>query len=236
MVLVGFVVNFLADAAIQVGDVLAVRVCSRFAGWVNYAKRGYVMARVLKEGMYTIYIVYQVTTGTKYYLLNTDLFIPHRWTLASEVIPSLEDAEDGSYSFVSTTPCFVKATGNELSSKIWFTTPVRTSSPFFAVLRSKSSCRTCICFYNDRPSTKTPSTASKPSSFSQTPASKTRLLKRRHRAQKISSACLTLSSSTPLTIPFRESTTASVWYGTATPMTHMRSTSKAYNLKGSDLI
>jgi hypothetical protein len=36
---------------VQVGDILAVRVCARFPGWINYAKNGYIVARVLNEGM-----------------------------------------------------------------------------------------------------------------------------------------------------------------------------------------
>jgi hypothetical protein len=36
---------------VQVGDILAVRVCARFPGWVNYAENGYIVARVLNEGM-----------------------------------------------------------------------------------------------------------------------------------------------------------------------------------------
>lgn len=109
----------------QVGDVLAVRVCSRFQGWFNYADEGYVMARVLNEGTFRISIQQNgIETNTN---VGADLFTPHRWTLSSDVIPSLsEDVEDGSYSFMSTTPCFVQSTGSELASQIWFTTPVTT--------------------------------------------------------------------------------------------------------------
>uniref|UniRef100_A0A0W0FFI5 PNPLA domain-containing protein n=1 Tax=Moniliophthora roreri TaxID=221103 RepID=A0A0W0FFI5_MONRR len=89
-------------ANFEVGDVLAVRVCARFSGWVNYADRGFIVARVLNE----------------------DLFTPHSWTLTSNVVPKFsEDVEDGSYSFMSTTPCNIKSEDNELKSKIWFTTP-----------------------------------------------------------------------------------------------------------------
>ncbi|PPQ82479.1 hypothetical protein CVT24_002371 [Panaeolus cyanescens] len=89
-------------AALEVGDVLAVRVCARFPAWTNYAHKGYILAR----------------------RLNEDLFTPHQWTLSSDVIPSLsEDIEDGCYSFMSTTSCFVKASGPDMVSTIWFTTP-----------------------------------------------------------------------------------------------------------------
>ncbi|KAJ3537702.1 hypothetical protein NMY22_g5481 [Coprinellus aureogranulatus] len=89
-------------ANFEVGDVLAVRVCARFPGWVNFASRGYIVARVINE----------------------DLFTPHRWTLASEIVPKFsEDVEDGSYSFMSTTACNVKSDGNDLVSNMWFTTP-----------------------------------------------------------------------------------------------------------------
>jgi hypothetical protein len=37
-------------ACLEIGDVLAVRVCSRFDGWVNFAEKGYVTARILSEG------------------------------------------------------------------------------------------------------------------------------------------------------------------------------------------
>ncbi|KAG7094147.1 hypothetical protein E1B28_007759 [Marasmius oreades] len=89
-------------ANLEVGDVLAVRVCARFSGWENKAKSGYIVARVLNE----------------------DLFTPHFWTLTSDVVPTLAPhIVDGSYSFVSTSSCVVKAVNNELQSKIWFTTP-----------------------------------------------------------------------------------------------------------------
>ncbi|KAK7434582.1 hypothetical protein VKT23_020118 [Stygiomarasmius scandens] len=86
---------------LEVGDVLAVRACARFSGWANYAKKGYIVARTLKE----------------------DLFTPHSWTLQSAVRPKLLDVEDGSYSFVSTTSCTVRSSSDEMQSKIWFTTP-----------------------------------------------------------------------------------------------------------------
>ena len=61
----------------------------------------------------------------------SDLFTPHRWTLDSDVVPTLsEGVDDGSYSFVSTTPCVVKSDGNDLVSKIWFTTAVSSSLPY----------------------------------------------------------------------------------------------------------
>ncbi|PPQ65918.1 hypothetical protein CVT24_011251 [Panaeolus cyanescens] len=88
--------------ALEVNDVLAVRVCARFPGWTNHADKGYILAR----------------------RLNEDLFTPHRWTLSSDVIPSLsEDIEDGCYSFMSTTSCLVKSTSPDMVSTIWFTTP-----------------------------------------------------------------------------------------------------------------
>ncbi|KAH6902475.1 acyl transferase/acyl hydrolase/lysophospholipase [Coprinopsis sp. MPI-PUGE-AT-0042] len=86
---------------LEVGDVLAVRVCARFPGWVNYAENGYIVARVLNE----------------------DLFTPHHWTLSTDIVPSLSDTiQDGSYSIMSSTSCFVKSDANDLASKIWFAT------------------------------------------------------------------------------------------------------------------
>ncbi|KIK65149.1 hypothetical protein GYMLUDRAFT_258629 [Collybiopsis luxurians FD-317 M1] len=89
-------------ANFEVGDVLAVRVCARFPGWTNIATEGYIMAKVLKE----------------------DLFTPYSWTLSSNVVPQFSDElQDGSYDFNSTMPCVVSSSDAEMKSKIWFTTP-----------------------------------------------------------------------------------------------------------------
>ncbi|KAH6904367.1 hypothetical protein BKA70DRAFT_1296423 [Coprinopsis sp. MPI-PUGE-AT-0042] len=88
-------------ANIQIGDVLAIRVCARFSGWENDAQNGFVTARVLDE----------------------DFFLPRRWSLSDDTIPTLSSTiEGGCYSVVSNSPCILKSVDNKLQSKIWFTT------------------------------------------------------------------------------------------------------------------
>ena len=42
---------------LQVGDVLAVRVCARYPQRVNNAHKGYIVARTLSEGVFSRYRV-----------------------------------------------------------------------------------------------------------------------------------------------------------------------------------
>ncbi|KIJ36117.1 hypothetical protein M422DRAFT_34386, partial [Sphaerobolus stellatus SS14] len=91
---------------LEVGNVIAVRASARFQGWTNYTEKGYVIARVLSE----------------------DLFTPQNWTLTSDKVPKLsQEIQDGAYTFAASTGCLVQATDATLQSKIWFTTPALTS-------------------------------------------------------------------------------------------------------------
>lgn len=102
----------------QPGDILAVQACAQYQGWINYAESGYIAARVLNEG--------KISRPKQYvaYDMVLDLFAP-RWTLTSKGRPNLDvRVAGGSYTFASTSACYVKSDDDQLHYKIWFTTPV----------------------------------------------------------------------------------------------------------------
>ncbi|TEB33374.1 hypothetical protein FA13DRAFT_150273 [Coprinellus micaceus] len=107
---------------LEEGDFLGVRVCVRFDLWTNYADSGIITARLISE----------------------DLFTHYRWTLSSEKVPTLPTpVVDGCYNIVSSTGCSVNSEGNELVSKIWFTTPAlnqHTIDHFESIQLFTSSC------------------------------------------------------------------------------------------------
>ncbi|KAF7976534.1 hypothetical protein HWV62_6170 [Athelia sp. TMB] len=90
---------------LEPGNIIAVRACARFPGWQNIAWEGQLIAKVLKD----------------------DLFSPDSWTLAP-VTKSLTADEatinNWIYTLSSTSDCDVEAKDNLLASKIWFTSPV----------------------------------------------------------------------------------------------------------------
>ncbi|KAJ3516977.1 hypothetical protein NLJ89_g797 [Agrocybe chaxingu] len=91
--------------ALEVGNVIGVRVCARHPGWVNDARSGRLVAKILDE----------------------DIFTPMSWTLSNyketpDDIPI--NIEDGVYSLIPTTNCHLKSTTDEQVDIIWFSTPV----------------------------------------------------------------------------------------------------------------
>ncbi|PPQ86546.1 hypothetical protein CVT25_007204 [Psilocybe cyanescens] len=91
--------------ALEVGNVIGVRVCAKFAGWINDAHEGRLVAKVLNE----------------------DIFSPMSWTLGitSETPDDIpESIEDGVYSLIPTSGCHVKAVSDEQVHSLWFTTPI----------------------------------------------------------------------------------------------------------------
>lgn len=91
--------------ALEIGNVVGVRVCARHPGWVNNARAGRLLAKVLDE----------------------DLFTPMSWTLSStqdtpEDIP--DTIQDGVYTLVPTSACQVASLTHDQAQTIWFTTPV----------------------------------------------------------------------------------------------------------------
>lgn len=58
-------------ACLEAGDVLAVRACSRFPGWCNFADKGYITARILSEGKKPI--IYNIVIHLFMYRLSTRL-------------------------------------------------------------------------------------------------------------------------------------------------------------------
>ncbi|PPR04505.1 hypothetical protein CVT24_013111 [Panaeolus cyanescens] len=90
--------------ALELGNVIGVRVCAKYAGWVNDARSGRLVAKVLHE----------------------DIFSPMSWTLYSQGTPDdiPISIENGVYSLIPTTTCHLASTTDEQVDVIWFTTPV----------------------------------------------------------------------------------------------------------------
>ncbi|KAF5360636.1 hypothetical protein D9756_004637 [Leucocoprinus leucothites] len=88
---------------LEIGNVIAVRVCARYPGWINDAREGHLYAKILSE----------------------DIFSPMSWTLFSAETPEIpEKIENGVYTLISTTETHVRANGSDMATSIWFTTPV----------------------------------------------------------------------------------------------------------------
>ncbi|KDQ16906.1 hypothetical protein BOTBODRAFT_219380 [Botryobasidium botryosum FD-172 SS1] len=88
---------------LEVGNVIGVRLCTRFPGWSNHAYEGRIDVK----------------------LLNEDLFSPQSWTLASPATPGFSpEIKNGVYTLLPTTECNVIANDDAMASRIWFTTPV----------------------------------------------------------------------------------------------------------------
>ncbi|KDR80872.1 hypothetical protein GALMADRAFT_135962 [Galerina marginata CBS 339.88] len=90
---------------LEVGNVIGVRTCAMFPGWINDALEGRIVAKLLDE----------------------DIFSPMSWTLGTsketpDDIP--ETIEDGIYSLIPTTGCHVKSIGDDQIHTIWFTSPI----------------------------------------------------------------------------------------------------------------
>ncbi|KAF9553084.1 phospholipase [Agrocybe pediades] len=90
--------------ALELGNVIAVRVCVRSAGWQNYAQHGRLIVK----------------------LLNEDLFCPMSWTLSSgtQTAEIPKSIDDGVYSLVPSGRCHVESKGDDQKTELWFTTPV----------------------------------------------------------------------------------------------------------------
>ncbi|KAF5360891.1 hypothetical protein D9756_004636 [Leucocoprinus leucothites] len=87
---------------LEIGNVIAVRVCARYPGWMNDAREGRLYAKILSE----------------------DIFSPMSWTLSSSETPDIPDKiENGAYTLVSTTETHVQANSSDIATSIWFTTP-----------------------------------------------------------------------------------------------------------------
>jgi len=89
---------------LELGNVIGVRVCAQYPGWVNEANEGRLVAKILDE----------------------EIFTPMSWTLNSKEISDdiPTTIEDGVYSLIPTTSCHVKSDGDEQADSIWFSTPV----------------------------------------------------------------------------------------------------------------
>ncbi|KDQ16907.1 hypothetical protein BOTBODRAFT_30286 [Botryobasidium botryosum FD-172 SS1] len=88
---------------LEIGNVIGVRLVTRFHGWANYAHSGRIDVKVLDQ----------------------DLFSPQSWTLASPETPGFSsDIKSGVYTLLSTNECNVIAESDTTASQIWFTTPV----------------------------------------------------------------------------------------------------------------
>ncbi|KAJ2921098.1 hypothetical protein H1R20_g15995, partial [Candolleomyces eurysporus] len=91
--------------ALEVGNVIGVRVCAQNAGWMNYARAGKLSAK----------------------LLDHDLFSPMAWALTegSDMPADIPDTiEDGVYTLTTSEECHLHAKSDEQTDTIWFTTPV----------------------------------------------------------------------------------------------------------------
>ncbi|KXN83116.1 Calcium-independent phospholipase A2-gamma [Leucoagaricus sp. SymC.cos] len=89
--------------SLEVGNVIAVRACVRYPGWINDARNGCLSAKLLSE----------------------DIFSPMSWTLGSVLAPNIPDQfENGVFTLVSRTGAHIQASNSEVASFIWFTTPV----------------------------------------------------------------------------------------------------------------
>ncbi|KAL4247804.1 hypothetical protein ABKN59_007113 [Abortiporus biennis] len=77
----------------EIGNVIAVRVCAQYQGWVNFAKDAKILVKTL----------------------DTDAFAPNTW--------SLSPPEEGSYSVSTQKQCHVSSVDHNLQSAAWFSTP-----------------------------------------------------------------------------------------------------------------
>lgn len=108
--------------SLSVGDVLAVRAVAGVQGWINFASKAYLTARVLAQGVCAARVPLHLQCADL--IPPKDLFPQPQWTLTSAAVPSFsEKILDGAYTFAPTSMCSVEAADATLAAQVWFTTP-----------------------------------------------------------------------------------------------------------------
>lgn len=90
--------------AIEIGNVIGVRVCARYKGWLNNAQSGRLLSK----------------------FLSYDLFSPMSWAMSQSLAnPIMNEAvKDGVYTLTPSSECHIVSTSDEQTDAIWFTTPI----------------------------------------------------------------------------------------------------------------